>query len=77
MNFTLSDEQIKSVNEWIDEQDKIVKLKQGLSGEELPYYGAIGGEVTYSFTPTSLGLITIVKHAGTDNTVDLTEYNDW
>lgn len=42
--------------------------------------GAIGGAWTYEFTPTNLGVITIVTFAkGTDKerVIDLTEYKDW
>lgn len=38
--------------------------------------GAIGGRFTYSFTPTDLGEILVIKCAcGAEQ--DLTEYNDW
>jgi len=39
------------------------------------YEGAIGGAVTYSFTPTNLG--TVVKVTYKDTTIDITEYEHW
>ncbi len=44
---------------------------------ECPYPGTIGGEFTYSFTPTSLGLIKKVKEEITGEELDLTEYDEW
>lgn len=41
-----------------------------------PYQGAIGGGVTYCFTPTSLGEVTIVKY-GSDYELNLTDYGSW
>lgn len=40
-----------------------------------PYGGAIGGDLTYSFTPTSLGLVTEVECYG--KKLNLTNYEDW
>ncbi len=42
-----------------------------------PYYGAIGGALTYSFTPTSLGIVVKVKHGFTDAEIDLSDYDLW
>ena len=41
------------------------------------YTGAVGGRYTYSFTPTSLGVITKVSDAITNEVLDLTEYEGW
>ena len=54
---------------WIDEHDKTCKFADPMKG------GAIGGRLTYSFTPTSLGTITTVKCACGEK-CDLTDY-DW
>lgn len=40
------------------------------------YYGAIGGSLTYEFTPTSIGLITRVRHANGE-VFDYTDYDRW
>lgn len=77
MNFGLNDEQVKKAAKWIEQQENFERKKQGLSSTESPYYGAIGGELTYSFTPTSLGIIEKIKHSGTGSEIDLTEYDLW
>jgi len=66
MNFTLTPEQMIKVREWQKKQDK----KAGTN-----YYGAIGGVLTYSFTPNALGLVIIVQHGVTKAELDLTDYN--
>ena len=43
---------------------------------DLPYAGAVGGKITYSFTNTSLGQIILISCAcGAD--VDLSDYDIW
>lgn len=64
--------------EWAKEQDEAVLARQRLltgTGARVNY-GAIGGELTYSFTPMSVGTITKVTHAVTKAKLDLTDY-DW
>lgn len=39
--------------------------------------GAIGGSYTYSFTPTTLGVIAKVKNNANGQEIDLTNYLDW
>lgn len=59
------------------------KLKNALGGQpvrdeagnEYPYEGAIGGGITYSFTPTGLGIIIKVESYG--QVLDLTDYGSW
>lgn len=52
------------------------KLKQWEDTVCLDYAGTIGGEFTWCFTWTSLGLITKVKHASGEQ-LDLTDYDTW
>jgi hypothetical protein len=40
-----------------------------------PYSGAIGGALTYCFSPTSIGMVTIVKCG--DMELNLTDYGSW
>lgn len=40
------------------------------------YYGAIGGALTYSFTPTTLGVVIKVKCA-CGKEIDVTDYEGW
>lgn len=90
-NFTLSPEQLVKLNDWIDLQNsKAVDMQranppQGVPLDLLescwedgfPYSGAIGGNLTYSFTPTSIGVIVNIKHGNTGQDIDLTEYDLW
>jgi len=64
----MSDDDLEKVAVWKEEQNKIV-------GSD--YYGAIGGEITYSFTPNGLGCAIEVKHGTTGNVLDLTDVSDW
>jgi hypothetical protein len=41
------------------------------------YYGAIGGGISYTFTPTGLGVIVEAKEYFTQETKDFTDYGDW
>ncbi len=43
------------------------------------YQGAIGGGLTYHFTPTSLGVVCkVTLSIGTfEDSIDLTEYDEW
>ena len=65
---------------WAAEQDKrVIEQQKGTSLEHpgMAYYGANGGDLTYSFTPTSLGMVLKVEHNLTHKILDLTEYSDW
>lgn len=86
MIFKIYPEQKEKLALWRAEQDKIVlegqkkslpEDEQWLISDGYPYYGAIGGELTYKFTPTSIGMSLVVIHAGTNATLDLTEYDNW
>jgi hypothetical protein len=88
MTFTLNDKQQAQLAPWARRQDAFVLEKQKQSkepfiqnmlasnGYEYPYYGAIGGVLTYCFTPTSIGVELIVKHAGTGAEINLTDYSE-
>lgn len=42
-----------------------------------PYCGAIGGEITWMITNTSLGFVIKVMNSHTNNILDLTDYESW
>lgn len=66
MNFSVTaEDQIK-----ISEFQLKVESERGTS-----FQGAIGGATTYSFTPTTLGVVFKVKHF--DQELDLTDYKNW
>lgn len=63
MKFELSKSQIDRISEWV----KILKKEPN---------SAIGGALTYQFTPTGLGLV--VKAIWFDGSeLDITEYENW
>jgi hypothetical protein len=41
------------------------------------YHGAIGGEITYLFTPTSIGVIVHIMHNVLNKKEDITDYDTW
>jgi hypothetical protein len=73
-SFTINAEQMAKIAKWAKEQDRLYKKVHSNTGPFL--YGAIGGELTYSFTPTSIGLIIEVEHA-TGAVLDVSDYEDW
>ncbi len=92
LSFGISQQQALKLEDWITEIYKKAYRRQVESSkpdsdlsraitmfatEHDPYYGAIGGGISYTFTPTSLGTIVKVKEAITGEELDLTEYNDW
>jgi len=90
--FGLTKDQEIKLKEWTKEQEALAlksQLEKAKKNEipyssvvkslenGIPYYGAIGGALTYSFTPTSLGVVVSVEHAFTKNSIDLTNYGEW
>lgn len=79
MNFILtSDNQLK-INEWLEKiHDQIMEasMPDPLGGDQ-PFYGAMGGGLTYSFTPTGLGVVLIVTESSTGEELNLTDFDSW
>lgn len=84
--FSLNSKQEEKLNTWLALQYKemIEEQRKTMTPEDFsfltldgkyPYTGAVGGGLTYCFTPTSLGVITVVKYF--DKEIDLTEYDMW
>lgn len=84
--FSLTKEQEEKLYVWLAERyaEQIEEQRKTMSSSDFknltgngkyPYTGAIGGGVTYCFTPTSLGVITVAKYF--DKKIDLTEYEMW
>lgn len=61
--FDLTKEQIEKINEWIAQHNPNA------------YQGASGGRFTYSFTPTQLGLVTVIQDNLLNLQLDLTDYS--
>jgi hypothetical protein len=79
-NFTVSPEDQEKIEKWRRKIDRRVAKEQRAKGESFgtgAYYGAIGGELTYCFTPTGLGTIFTVKHSREDKELNLTDFDSW
>lgn len=61
--FTLTPEQVTKLDDWI----KTKPISKAAMGEQF----------TYCFTPTSLGVIVVVKCGITKTEIDLTNYEEW
>lgn len=90
--FTINDEQAKMIDEFITEQnlkaiqqqkdkvtpdDSFYQLYKDCWDTGYAYGGAIGGILTYSFTPTSVGEALVVRHNLTGEAINLSNYNNW
>lgn len=86
--ISLTEAQNKLLNEFVDEQRAIAveEQKKNLIGvptsvtlacweQGYPYTGAIGGDLTYLITPTSIGVIIKVRYNPTTEIIDLTDYD--
>jgi hypothetical protein len=85
--FALDKEQNEKLDKWLKtevfpfyvarqrEAGMEMHIMQLEDGTEIPYGGAIGGGLTYEFSPTGLGLV--VKVTYRDFTIDLTDYDMW
>ncbi len=65
--FNLTKEQQEQLAVWEHKHKDACTMK---------YFGAIGGRYTYSFTPTSLGVVFTVE-CSCGEKKDLTEYDSW
>ena len=88
MNFEVDEETTRKIEDWIDgvysklieEQKRDPKLACDMFARDcwrsgVPYLGAIGGGVTYMFSPTSLG--TVIKVSCIEEEKDFTDYGSW
>jgi hypothetical protein len=79
MNFSLGEEQVTKLLLWKKEQDAKVIIEQkgtarecqGGYGQPVPYYGAIHDD-SYTFTPTSIGVLVSCVNNHTKEKIDLT-----
>lgn len=62
--FIIDDDQLKKLDEWMRSKPK-------------KYTGAIGGRFTYSFHPTSLGVVVKVMDEVDRDEIDLSDYEGW
>lgn len=71
MNFGLSQQECDKVKLWFYDLNIHPKC-QDTEGKT-----AIGGALTYKFTPTNIGTITQVVCGVCKNYIDLTDYDNW
>lgn len=87
-DFEITASQRKAVSEWhesikseiIEAQRKTMApddFSRNTSDGKYPYYGSISGGLTYSFTPTGLGVMLVVTEHSTRKSINLTEYEKW
>lgn len=85
IKFIIPDEEQEKINEWIeslhDEQIEAMRKQipdyDTIAGEGEVYYGAIGGNIQYTFIPTGLGDIITVKDTITGKELNATEAVGW
>jgi hypothetical protein len=84
--FHLTPAESEKACKFIEEQDAKVVEKQkestvafikGCAEEGIAYYGATGGAYSYIFTPTSIGLVTVIRNNMTKEELTLTDFGDW
>ena len=68
--FELNEVERQKLRDWQEKHDKKCKFANPMS------QGAIGGRLTYMFTPTSLGVITKIK-CTCGKEADLTDMSIW
>lgn len=68
-SFIMSDDEVAEFHKWNDDHIKICSLNDGPTP-------AIGGALTYSFTPTGLGLVVEISCACGEK-INVTNYDLW
>jgi hypothetical protein len=86
-NFGLNIAEAGAVDEWYQSlMPEILAIqKRGMKDSsfrdivesDVPYYGATGGGLSYTFTPTSLGTIITVKEAITGKELNVSDAVGW
>lgn len=88
-NIKISEHTYKKLKNWISECDAKAVAKQRSEyknpdavviacwNDGYPYFGAIGGGISYTVTPTSLGAAIKARYTYLDEELDLTEYENW
>lgn len=89
INVSISESTAEKLRNWILECDAKAVAKQRSEyknpdaiviaswNDGYPYFGAIGGQVTYLVTPTSLGDVIKARYDYLDEEINLTEYENW
>lgn len=79
--FTLNRAEQAVIDKWIESLKPEIMSIQGDTYGSIspgtPYYGAISGGLTYSFIPTGLGNIIIVKESITKKELNVSHALEW
>lgn len=82
-SFGLNVAECAVIDEWLNSLvPEILAIQKKSGAGDLidggtPYYGAIGGGVSYNFTPTGLGTIITVTEITTGKTLNVNEATRW
>lgn len=89
ITFSITNEDAEKITKWLNEIVYPPILEQQMEdpdlrefvgeddqGRKIPYSGAIGGGLTFEFSPTSMGTVVKVKHYSGPE-LDLTDYESW
>ena len=90
LSFEVTVGQYEKIQAWLNEQNvKAISIQRKKYGKNAgpefhmswemgyPYCGAIGGEIKYEFSPTSLGDCLVVKHSVTGEEINVTDFDRW
>jgi hypothetical protein len=83
MIFEITKEQQEKINLWFENlKPQILEVMEerkipAVFGDGEPYYGAIGGGITYHITPNSIGFGITVEEYYTGEKLDITDYDSW
>ncbi|GMQ95321.1 MAG: hypothetical protein BMS9Abin13_434 [Patescibacteria group bacterium] len=69
-NFSFGEKEKNKLSDWLKEHNKTCSFA------DIGNQGAIGGRISYIFTPTGIGCVVEVKCACGEK-VDITDYGDW
>jgi hypothetical protein len=70
LTFKIDEAEARKLGEWLPEHDKNCRHAGGKNS------GAIGGRLSYLFTPTSIGVVVKVMCA-CGGECDITDYSQW
>lgn len=79
-HFSVNRAEQTVIDAWLENLKPQILIAQG-KGDNLqpnePYYGTIGGGISYNFTPTGIGTILIVRESITGQELNVTAALDW
>ncbi len=75
--FTLEPYECQQLSEWLVEHNKTCTMRWNSDGTPIKFPGgAVGGLLTYKFTPIGIGMAFYVSCVCKEE-VNLTDYNNW